>query len=228
MDLRNILKIGDHLYSPICGECELIQITDDYLKVKTLNDKICLFKLNGCYYNSIECLLFPSKECRNWDNNLNELIIRSPKKGSYVISADGRIFICNGIEYIENGQKYYGSFCYKWFNREDILIPKTDRYKYIIAHRYANEKEIEEFNMELQINGFVFDPAACELVKVRPRVEQGQSYYLISDTLEIQKTVDAYINIDDLRYKVGNYFLSFSTAMEALEKLKKLLNEKSI
>ena len=227
MDLREILKIGDRLYSPICGKCELIQITDDLLKVKYSENKICLFKLDGHYYNSVECLLFPSKECRTWDD-LNELIIRSPEKGRYVISADGRIFICDGTEYIIDNQRYYGSICYKWNNLEGILIPKSYRYRYIIAHRYANEIEIEEFNRELLSNGFSFDNESCTLIKIRPRVADGQIYYYIDNTLEIERTKDLRMLVDSKRYEIGNYFISSSKAYEALEKLKKLLNEKFI
>ncbi len=66
---------GTKLYSPICGEVILDNIIkDDYISV---GDTDCYlswnFNLYGQYITdegtvTKECLLFPSKEVREWDN----------------------------------------------------------------------------------------------------------------------------------------------------------------
>ena len=65
---------GFKLYSPICGECTLNYITDDNIFVTDTSCKYeWCFSPYGQYITSEgicckECLLFPSKEVREWDN----------------------------------------------------------------------------------------------------------------------------------------------------------------
>lgn len=62
---------GTKLYSPIFGKISLYEIsqTSDYpIRVKITNDNIENFNKYGIYYDVIdaECLLFPSKDLRDW------------------------------------------------------------------------------------------------------------------------------------------------------------------
>lgn len=76
--------IGTRLYSPICGECELKEITEKEIYVKGEHfDEI--FYINGTYYENYgECLLFPSKNNRDWSTFKVEK--ESLKVGDYVKS----------------------------------------------------------------------------------------------------------------------------------------------
>ena len=79
LNLVEILKDapkGTKLWSPICGDCELERIyfedKDDVVPIecRTIADEqMCYFTANG-HYNTIftgaECVLFPSKENRDW------------------------------------------------------------------------------------------------------------------------------------------------------------------
>ncbi len=74
----NILKfikeipIGAKLYSPICGECYLLDVDEKEKSIFVTHDHdSCVnyvFDEFGRSYGSIhgECLLFPSKELRDW------------------------------------------------------------------------------------------------------------------------------------------------------------------
>lgn len=223
MDLRKILQVGDKVYSPICGRCKVVEVNDYFIVVKNNDGYHYQFHHNGYYEHSVECLLFPADGHTDW-SNFDTLLLRSPKKGEYLATNSGTLFITNGALDTSNRS---GVVCWIEPNKEGIYIPKIPN-KFIYPSRHATKDEIELFNMKLHINGFIFDHVACELVKTRPRIKQGESYYYISDTLEINKTVDCYIFVDNLRYKIDNYFCSYSTATDALEKLKKLLNEKPI
>ena len=68
--LRNAPK-GTKLYSPICGECTLHYIDDLDISV-TNGEHYFYFNHLGQYNvyeeNVGECLLFPSKEVREWNN----------------------------------------------------------------------------------------------------------------------------------------------------------------
>lgn len=74
IDLKKILKYcqkGTKLYSPLVGEVEFERILDDSAySVITLynNGRALSFTSEGLYYDNAgaECLLFPSKEQRDW------------------------------------------------------------------------------------------------------------------------------------------------------------------
>lgn len=71
LNITEILKnkpIGIKLYSPIFGNCTLCYIKDETndICVKTLYDEIRFFDFEGRYNAGGECLLFPSKEMRDW------------------------------------------------------------------------------------------------------------------------------------------------------------------
>ena len=71
--MKNIAEIlkdcpeGTKLYSPMCGECTLSEVTDYTIRVLDSNANYYNFYFNGYYIKSGECLLFPSKENRDWD-----------------------------------------------------------------------------------------------------------------------------------------------------------------
>ena len=73
LNLIEILKDapkGTKLYSPICGECKLVEIAL-YIKCEALEDGCCWkFRSDGSFaiYKDAECLLFPSKENRDWSS----------------------------------------------------------------------------------------------------------------------------------------------------------------
>lgn len=75
--MRNIAQLlkdcskGTKLYSPVCGECELISVSseDGRISVSSVKFKRAwTFTDEGTYSDySGECLLFPSEEVRDWD-----------------------------------------------------------------------------------------------------------------------------------------------------------------
>ena len=72
MNLVEILKNcpkGTKLYSPIYGEVEFteVSIVTGSIGCKTSNG-VTRFYPDGTYYKGGECMLFPSKEQRNWDD----------------------------------------------------------------------------------------------------------------------------------------------------------------
>ena len=71
MDLTKILKVNDMVYSPIGGYGTVIKVNltvSHPILVKWENGDCSSFAKDGKYYSfSPECLLFPSKENRNWD-----------------------------------------------------------------------------------------------------------------------------------------------------------------
>lgn len=77
MNIAEILKSkpkGYPLYSPMFGECELVEVHDDDLSlpivVEYYGNLRQTFTPNGKYDQEGECLLFPSKDNRDW-NSIN-------------------------------------------------------------------------------------------------------------------------------------------------------------
>ena len=73
MNIAEILKDapkGTKLFSPLFGEVKLESVSDDIIEVR-IEGAVSTFYKDGRYYRSYfdgECLLFPSKGKRNWDN----------------------------------------------------------------------------------------------------------------------------------------------------------------
>ena len=65
--LRNTPK-GTKLYSPICGECTLVTVSSNRIVVMDHRNVCRSFDPYGLIDVNGECLLFPSKEVREWSN----------------------------------------------------------------------------------------------------------------------------------------------------------------
>lgn len=74
------------LYSPIFGDCTFCYIKNETndIRVKSLYGEIRFFNFEGLYNTGGECLLFPSKEMRDWNKF-------TWKKGDVLVSHDGKI-----------------------------------------------------------------------------------------------------------------------------------------
>jgi hypothetical protein len=98
MDAKiNIAKIlkdkpqGTKLYSSACGKCELIEADDKSFKVSFYSSKFGFmnggegtFDKNGNLYDDGECVVFPSKEMRDWRKF-------AWKKGDVLVSYSGKV-----------------------------------------------------------------------------------------------------------------------------------------
>lgn len=94
--MKNLVKLlkgreGMKLYSPICGECELIDIIDQSdFPIQVRNNKQILYSFTSLgQYSSVddaECLLFPSKEERTWE----DFQVDRVKRGKYYYLIDTR------------------------------------------------------------------------------------------------------------------------------------------
>ena len=98
--MKNLVELlkgreGMKLYSPICGECELIRVdtqSDFPIRVTKNGEIMYAFTFLGQYspQEDAECLLFPSKEERSWEN----FQVGRVKKGEWYYLVDTR----NGVE----------------------------------------------------------------------------------------------------------------------------------
>ena len=116
VNIAEILKdapAGTKLYSLICGECELNEVKDekDYPIYVNGNGVVLMFTSEGRFWKDCgECLLFPSKENRDWSTFD---VKQEFKEGDFVYRKlnDGSEWI--SIHYDEeNGEPYsFVNYC---------------------------------------------------------------------------------------------------------------------
>lgn len=88
INLCEILKghEGETFYSPVFGIAILKEMTNNYLCLKSVDKVINLYK-DGRYDIHGECMLFPSKDQRDWNKWLKEQKSKVPKTWSdYIIT----------------------------------------------------------------------------------------------------------------------------------------------
>lgn len=127
----NIVKIlkdkpqGTKLYSSACGKCKLEEVDDKSFKISFYNSKFGFMNggegyldKKGKLYDDGECIIFPSKEMRDWEKF-------SWKKGDVLVSKDNVHIIFEKFEddtYTRFKGKHY---LWKEFNVEDYNKEET-------------------------------------------------------------------------------------------------------
>lgn len=159
MDAKiNIAKIlkdkpkGTKLYSSACGKCELKEADDKSFKVSFYSSKFGFmnggegtFDKNGKLYDDGECVVFPSKEMRDWEK-------LSWKKGDVLISDCG--FMCIFKEWASDDYtKFNGCYFDGMPNTETAKYSKLDdniAYGYIrdIENKCGGKLNLETLKIE--------------------------------------------------------------------------------
>lgn len=156
----NIAKIlkdkprGTKLYSSACGKCKLEEVDDKSFKISFYNSKFGFMNggegyldKNGKLYDDGECVVFPSKEMRDWEKF-------SWKKGDVLISDCG--FVCIFKEWASDDYtRFNGCYFDGMPNAETAKYSKLDNntaYGYIreIENRCGGKLNIETLKIEKQ------------------------------------------------------------------------------
>lgn len=155
-EMINIAKIlknkpkGTRLYSPIFGECafSLVREETDDICVKKHNGVKEFFDSKGLYNALGECLLFPSREMRDWEKF-------AWKKGDVLIGDCG--FVCIFREWASDDYtKFNGCYFDGMPNAETAKYSKLDNntaYSYIreIENRCGGKLNLETLEIEKQL-----------------------------------------------------------------------------
>ena len=130
MDTKiNIAKIlkdkpqGTKLYSSACGKCELKEADDKSFKVSFYSSKFGFmnggegtFDKNGNLYDDGECIIFPSKEMRNWYKF-------DWKKGDVLVGVGQRVIFEKFID--ENYTKFQGKYSLSTYEDRTLVIDRS-------------------------------------------------------------------------------------------------------
>lgn len=169
MNIAEILTYcnkGTKLYSTIFGDVYFQRVLDKYLiEVTSICSVVHEFFPNGSYSLQGECVLFPSKEQRNWNK------FRLPiKRGDIMMDIDGeRPFIATGELYCNILPKYIcginssgefrlGSYGAGWTS--DFYIP-------------ASEEAKKKLFDKMEEAGYKWNIKTLKLEKIEPKFKEG-------------------------------------------------------
>ena len=176
INIAEILKDkpqGTKLYSSACGKCKLEEVDDKSFKISFYNSKFGFMNggegyldKNGKLYDDGECVVFPSKEMRDWSKF-------SWKKGDVLVSNDGGTEVIFDKWYDDTYTNFY---CKHYLNSEDknnikyneAFLCTTERYSFEdkdAAQTYINTIE-ERLGGKLNIE-------TLEIEKIQPEFKDG-------------------------------------------------------
>ena len=150
--LRDMPK-GTKLYSPLFGEVKFEESVGNIISISTISERKATFWKEGKYFSDYlqsECLLFPSKEMRDWNKF-------AWKKGDVLLDA-GTCSVCifdkwNNDEYTEFNAVFitpdYGSAVFKTECWHEMIF-QTDIQQYIskIEKRFGGKLNRETLEIE--------------------------------------------------------------------------------
>lgn len=134
---------GTKLYSSACGKCKLEEVDDKSFKISFYNSKFGFMNggegyldKNGKLYDDGECIIFPSKEMRDWSKF-------AWKKGDVLINSCG--FQCIFKEWASDDYtKFNGCYSNSKDGYEDVSNAETAKFIKLdnnIAYGYVREIE---------------------------------------------------------------------------------------
>lgn len=213
MNIAEILKYcpkGTKLYSTIFGEVKLDEVChNSMIKVIIKNNNSRGFYEDGSFSEYGECVLFPSKDQRDWNK------FRLPVKRGDIMMAtiDHKPFIVK--DYLGDGVTVF--CCLSFYGDFDTCTLFKHNYPYIPASEEA-KKELFDKMAEA---GYRWNADTLELEKVEPKFKEGDvvtdknnNLYLVSsiDSGFIYTKITLYANGKlDINNNLTGYFNSTVT-----------------
>lgn len=204
MNIAEILKDaprGTKLYSPIFGDVILNKVNKFNIEVLDIANNIQHFIYTGLYNINGECMLFPSRENRDWNN----FYICPFKKGDFIVKES-----LNDTKFIAIFSHFGGP--YEYTTNYLCLLRPDGKFKSksdfemgsIQEARLATDSEKKELLDAMARNGYCWDECSMTLKELTLKFKVG-------DTIR-KKGYPNYtiIAIEEDRYRMKNgFFLKF-------------------
>ena len=215
MNIINLVKAGQKVWSPVLGDCTITNFskTENYICITDSHSH--RYKLNneGKFYNNekLKIVIYPSLYNKNWLT----MDTSSVKPGDYLIN----IFDGSAIILKDFNNEYFNGICDIRNDKVDNKPILVDRYNY----RCVTAGEEEVINEILEDNGYIFSSEYMALLGGLWRGKINKDTYLyINDLGQIVATTECNHPSDKKHYEVGNYFRTIDEAMRFQEKVKEL------
>lgn len=212
MNIAEILKYcpkGTKLYSTAFGEVELIDTSSltNTILVQNIHDKPFTFYSNGSYVLDGECILFPSKDQRNWSK------FRLPiKRGDIMMDIDDKCaFITNGKFDEHNWPIHICAVnCYDnlIINDKEESFGWTKNY-YIPASEEAREKLFDK----MAEVGYKWNTDILKLEKVEPIFKEGDIVVCRNGSIILVSKVKSYKIVSNAILYTNSDFAIYNDAI---------------
>lgn len=182
MDAKiNIAKIlkdkpqGTKLYSSACGKCELKEADDKSFKVSFYSSKFGfmnggegIFDKNGNLYDDGECIVFPSKEMRDWSKF-------AWKKGDVLVSNDGKCKVIFERFDDDTYTSFVGKYYVECYGKNDELQDyEEEHYGDTVNYTKESEEAAQTYinTIEERLDGKL-NMETLEIDKTQPEFKDG-------------------------------------------------------
>lgn len=203
INIAEILKDkpqGTKLYSSACGKCNLVSVDDKSFKISFYNSKFGFMNggegyldKNGKLYDDGECVVFPSKEMRDWSKF-------AWKKGDVLVSNDGGTEVIFDKWYDDTYTNFYSKH---YLNSEDENNIKYNEAFLCTTERYSLEdKDTAQTyinTIEERLGGKI-NRETLEIEKAQPEFKDGDIIYAESDAYHYPSINILNTNCDTRRY----------------------------
>lgn len=191
---------GTKLYSSACGKCKLEEVDDKSFKISFYNSKFGFMNggegyldKNGKLYDDGECVVFPSREMRDWSKF-------AWKKGDVLSHKDGDVYIIfesfADDTYCSFVGKYYlwkeNNNTEQFYEKERLLTSDFQKAGKDAAQTYIN-------TIEERLGG-KFNRETLNIEKSLPEFKDGDIVYAESDAYHYPSIHILNINGDTKRY----------------------------
>lgn len=179
---------GTKLYSSACGKCKLEEVDDKSFKISFYNSKFGFMNggegyldKNGKLYDDGECVVFPSKEMRDWSKF-------AWKKGDVLVSNDGGTEVIFYNWYDDTYTNFFGKHRLDSENKNNIkyndaFLCTTGRYS--LEDKDAAQTYINTIEERL---GGKLNRETLEVEKAQPEFKDGDIITFKDRIIIIYKT----------------------------------------
>lgn len=221
LNIAEILKDkpkGTKLYSSACGKCELKQVDDNSFKISFYNSKFGFMNGGeghldkfGKLYDDGECIIFPSKEMRDWSKF-------AWKKGDVLVNSDKSLYIIfekfDDDTYISFKGKHY-----LWKGGDEEDYSKEEANMATSLFEKANDESAQAYinAIEKRLGGKLY-LETLEIEKTQPEFKDGDvvcisgmgylAYGIVKSIDNSSKKLEYYVLNDMSTLKIDDW-LSF-------------------
>lgn len=199
---------GTKLYSSACGKCKLEEVDDKSFKISFYNSKFGFMNggeghldKNGKLYDDGECVVFPSKEMRDWEKF-------SWKKGDVLVSNDGKCKVIFERFDDDTYTSFVGKYYVECYGKNDELQDYEEEH-YGDTVNYTKESEeaaLAYINTIEKRLGGKLNHETLEIEKTQPEFKDGdiafadygnrQDVFIVSDKTDLSEGYSSFISLD--------------------------------
>ena len=171
---------GTKLYSSACGKCKLEEVDDKSFKISFYNSKFGFMNgvewyldKNGKLYDDGECVVFPSKEMRNWSKF-------AWKKGDVLVSNDGKCKVIFERFDDDTYTLFVGKYYVECYGKNDELQDyEEEHYGYTVNYTKESEEAAQTYinTIEERLGGKL-NHETLEIENAQPEFKDGDVLFV--------------------------------------------------